>query len=399
MINSEKIEDWIREAEERPASTPLIIRFIANSLAELTAWNEELLNENVVLRSGQRVEEYESRIASLEYQLDLLKRQLKGEAVGVDAFAQTPPLSSSLAALTNLLLYNTQGQFLRVEWNTAEPISGEVIAAFSGGGWDGKSLPAESVPHLLTTSAAEELLFVFDSGRTVTMPVSEIHSTAREDLDWRQAARQELRGNEQLVIASPIARMSLFEYCVQASRKGFVKKVRENTLESYIAKEYIGAGVKQTFDKPCSLTFCNKDDLFVMVTKEGLVWSMEVDQLPVTIEAVLRLDPSDHIVTAFIIHDEQSLLVLTQNGKVLQREKSWLEPASTFKTKGQPLISKERREAGVWVSGAAPVNQEDWGAVLRSDGKLTLHKMADLFASGSVFAGQTEFSVLGLAIR
>jgi DNA gyrase/topoisomerase IV subunit A len=136
-----------------------------------------------------------------------------------------------------------------------------------------------------------------------------------------------------------------------------------------------------------------------MVTKEGLVWSMEVDQLPVTIEAVLRLDPSDHIVTAFIIHDEQSLLVLTQNGKVLQREKSWLEPASTFKTKGQPLISKERREAGVWVSGAAPVNQEDWGAVLRSDGKLTLHKMADLFASGSVFAGQTEFSVLGLAIR
>ena len=79
MISPDKIEEWIREVEERPSSASLILRYIANRLSELASWNEELLAENIELRSGRKVEEYESRIASLEYQVGLLKRQLGGE--------------------------------------------------------------------------------------------------------------------------------------------------------------------------------------------------------------------------------------------------------------------------------------------------------------------------------
>ena len=81
LINRDKIDEWIREVEERPASAALIIQYIANRLSELAAREEELAAQNIELLSGRKVEEYENRIASLEYQLELLKRQLGGEVI------------------------------------------------------------------------------------------------------------------------------------------------------------------------------------------------------------------------------------------------------------------------------------------------------------------------------
>lgn len=76
MISPDKIDEWIREVEERPSSAALIIRYIANRLSELASRDEELSAQNIELLSGRKVDEYESQIASLEYQLELLKRQL-----------------------------------------------------------------------------------------------------------------------------------------------------------------------------------------------------------------------------------------------------------------------------------------------------------------------------------
>src|SRR5574339_1296429 len=75
MSFSNKIDEWMREAEARPESAVTIVRLIARRLRELTERNEELLVENIALQNGTRVEEYQKRIAHLEYQLDLLKRR------------------------------------------------------------------------------------------------------------------------------------------------------------------------------------------------------------------------------------------------------------------------------------------------------------------------------------
>ena len=96
MITPEKIEEWIKEAEQRPSSAPLIIQFIANRLRDLAGRNEELLAENIALLTGKRVEEYQQRIAHLEYQLELLKRQLKGELSEADLQLCPSPLPSQL---------------------------------------------------------------------------------------------------------------------------------------------------------------------------------------------------------------------------------------------------------------------------------------------------------------
>jgi DNA gyrase/topoisomerase IV subunit A len=399
VITPEKISEWLKEVEERPTSGSIIIQYIANRLSDLTARNEELLAENIELRSGRKVEEYESRITNLEYQLDLLKRQMGGQAA-----ADVRPDETS-----SLLIYTPQGEVLRVEFNAAELVSGGTAAGFREG-----EVSAGMHPRLLATGSLQELLCVFDSGRTQTMPVSAIPSAGPEGLSWRQAPSSqpsgqvpllEPRGVEELAFLLPIARMALSDFAVQASRRGFVKKIKRSLLENYISKDYIGSGVKLPSDRTCDMAFCNESDLFVMVSREGFLFSMPAADLPFSVEEALRLGMADHIVSAFAVNPdpaaggpELSILVVTQTGKVVTRNVSWLEPAGSFKSHGQPVFSKERRSSGVRVAAAALANEADWGLALSSDGKIAAHMIADLLGSGTLPVDQPSGEILGFSV-
>ena len=388
MINQNKIDEWIREVEERPASAALIIQYIANRLSELASREEELSAQNIELLNGRKVEEYDNRIAILEYQLELLKRQLGGEII-LPTEKQAPKPSIETI---NLLTYNPFGQVLRLELNPATLASGMVITRINTHG----DL-VDIRPNILVTSLNEELLFLFDSGRTEGIPISSLPLSSPDNLDWQQAYVQEPRLKEELAAIHPIARMSLFDACVQASRRGFVKKIKTSYLASHVTEKYIGSGVKMPADRTCSLTLADKDDLYVMVSQEGYIFSMLVDRLPVAIEEVIHLGITDHIVAAFVAGRKPSLLFITQNGKAVNRDTSWLDQASSFKTKGQPLLSKERREAGTRVVGAAPASDGDWGIFLQSDGALTAYNLLELLAAGSVPAGNQSTAILSFA--
>jgi len=67
MSFTNKIDEWVIEAETRPESASLIVKLIAKRLRELTERNEELLAENIALQNGTRVEEYQKRIVHLEF--------------------------------------------------------------------------------------------------------------------------------------------------------------------------------------------------------------------------------------------------------------------------------------------------------------------------------------------
>ena len=108
-----------------------------------------------------------------------------------------------------------------------------------------------------------------------------------------------------------------------------------------------------------------------MVSQEGYIFSMQAERLPTAIEEVIHLGITDHIVSSFVVSRKPSILFITQNGKAVHREASWLEPANSFKSKGQAILSKERREAGIRIVGAAPVEEADWGVFLQEDGSLT----------------------------
>ncbi len=95
--------------------------------------------------------------------------------------------------------------------------------------------------------------------------------------------------------------MALSDFAVQASRRGFVKKIKRVLLENYISKDYIGSGVKLPSDRTCGMAFCNETDLFVMVSREGFLFSMPAADLPFSVEEALRLGMADHIVSAFAV--------------------------------------------------------------------------------------------------
>ncbi|MBN1146620.1 MAG: hypothetical protein JXA78_05150 [Anaerolineales bacterium] len=372
-----QVEEWIREIEERPASAPAMIRHIAKRLSELTGKNEELIDENVALRTGKKVEEFESRIAILEQQLEMLKRQVGGVA------------STARIETLSLLIYNALGQVLRVRVDPNELSPALRLANFPQG-----IARLDEAPQLLVVDSQEQLLFVFDSGRTVSTPVAETPAASHDQLDWEQAFYQEPRGSESLATILPIGRMALFEFCVQVSRRGFVKRFKKDFLQACIANADVGSGVLLASDRTCNLALCNGDDVLVMVSKEGYLLSVEVSQLASTITETQRLNVTDHIVSAFMPGEKTSILAITQNGKALHRDASWLEPTSSRRILGKSILSQARRQAGVCFAGAAAVDETDWGVFLTSSGRLTLHRMGDVFGRGAVLDDSSGLEVV-----
>jgi DNA gyrase/topoisomerase IV subunit A len=378
LIDPRKIDEWIREVEERPASAEGIIRLISNRLSELDRMNEQLRDENIQLQSGKKVEEFQRRIDILEYQLDLLKRQLTPETVSVEP-------------ATDLLIYNSQGQVLRIEAGFRETGSrlGSFLQIIDLGNLN---------PRLLLVEEQEEALYLFDSGRVTTLPVAQIPKVEPDKLEWKDAFLQEPRIGEELVAVLPVARMSLFDYCIQASRRGYVRKVAEAFFENHLSRGFIGSGVRLETDRPGGLSFGNKEDLFGMVSREGILFSMEIARLPATVEEAVKLEPTDHIIALFNTRAKSSLIFVTQNGKVIHRDLSWLEPATALKYKGQAILSKERRARGIRIVAAAPIVEDDWGAALLNDGNIYFYRLRDLFNTGSILEMNANAEVLSFTV-
>ncbi|MFZ6029704.1 MAG: hypothetical protein ACOYYS_18475 [Chloroflexota bacterium] len=388
MITPEKIDEWIQEAEARPWSAAMLIRHVANRLNEVTQWNEELQAENIALRSEKKVEDFERQIAALEYQLDLLKRQLGGEAV-LDLPAPLPR-----AETLDLLLYTPQGRVLRFTMDVERLESGLVLAELAAG---------DPSVRMLVASSTEELLFAFDTGRVVTMPVGDIPLAAAEgqpfppagpmQADWEKAYMQLPIGSEELVHLLPIARLPLYDSIVQVSRKACVKKIKESLFKGYLTRLYIGSGVKANVDRMFALAMCQPDDAVVLISKEGFMTRLAVADLPITIEESLRLGITDHLVAAFAVGEKPSLLVVTNNGKAIHREQGWLQ-SGPLKSKGYAAFSEARRRAGIQVVGAAAVAEDDWGLALLADGRVVCLRIANLMAHGALLPGEEPVQVV-----
>lgn len=372
MITLEQIEEWIHEVEQRPSSAALIIQYIGKRLLDLTGRNEELLSENIELRTGRRIEEYEKRIANLEYQLDILKRQVGQAGGGL-------PSVGTASSAANLILYNREGKVIRVEIPTNRLKAGQVIVTIPQDDIGGAGLP-----RLLVAGPQDELLFVFDSGRTETCPVFDLPVCREDHVDWQQSRLVEPRGSEELSVVFPVSRMALFDYCVQVSRRGCAKRMMKTSFESHVTNSFIGAGVKAKPDRTCCLVFAGKGDRLVLASREGFLANLAIDDLPYTIEEVIRIAVTDHILTAFRLEEKQVMIMITNNGKVLQRETGWLPPVESFRSKGTAVFSQSRREAGIRAAGVACAAENDWAVLFISDGRILTYRIAQLAGAGVV---------------
>jgi DNA gyrase/topoisomerase IV subunit A len=366
-----KIEEWIKEVEERPGSALTILKLIAGRLRDLTEKNEALLAENIALQDGSRVEEYRKRIIHLEYQLDLLKRRLNLTGEELAALAAEPA-----AVPLALLVYNALGRILRIEPGSGTGSSGHLGGELSAGG---------EMPRLLALPANEELLLLFSSGRVRTCPVEEIPAQPGGEWALEQASLpDEPHAGERLACVMPLSGLALADFFMQTSRRGCIKKTMTSMAETIFENHFLGKGAIQRLDQPLDVILCRKKELFALVTQEGRLLGLNVDELPYSVEERIKLEAHDHVVAGFTIRPEQLLLCLTQTGKVISRSASFIEPAKSSASRGQALIPPARLEQGVRFIGAAAVGETDRLAVLDAAGNLSLHAQADLTGAGVI---------------
>ena len=381
---TEKIDEWMKEAKERPESAITIVRLIARRLRELTERNEELLTENIALQNGTRVEDYQKRIAHLEYQLDLLKRRFGAD----ESLLAELPVNNIEASTLSLLVYNTYGRIFRTPAlapGASVEINSDVQAL---GRIADETLQNSDQPRLLAIPSNEEVLLLFTSGRVSTCAVNDI-STIEIGSEWtwdKATLPDEPRAGEFLACIMPISRLPLSEFFLQVSRRGCVKKTMTSMAQSILGNHYLGKGALQKSDQPFDVTLCQKKDLFGFVTLEGKLLGLDVDELSYSAEERIKLTASDYVIASFVPHPDESMLFVTQTGKVIHREQDSLELSKSPLAKGQALIPPSRLEQGVRFIGAASVRDADRIMVLDSKGNLNLHIAETITGSGSIEA-------------
>ncbi len=374
MTTRSSLEDWIREINERPESAPGIIRAIANRLIELEKVNEALRAENIELRIENKVEEYENKITNLEYQIELLSRQVQQH------------LPTSTVEGKELLIFNRHNQVLRKDIADPKDLSpGQMIAHFS----EGSSLRENEV-RLRSFGSSEEILLIFDTGHVIANPITSLPLIPGEEVNWDQAYQEDPDSIEELVNILPISRLPLFEYCVQMSRRGFAKRMPAKSFNTYIAQKNIGTGIRQQPDKPFNVTLCNAEDTYVIVSKDGYIVSMTVEKLPFAIEPVINLGANDYIIASFVIAADESILIVTRDGKIVHRDSSWLSPANSFRTQGQSIFSRKVRERGTQVLTAAPIKAGGWGVCLTEIGHIMVFDIEDILNQGVLRKGEED---------
>ncbi len=378
MTFSDKIDEWIKEAETRPGSALMILKLVANRLRDLSERNEELLAENIALQNGTRVEEYQKRLTHLEFQLEMLKRRL-----GEDGALLAEPPSG---AAPSLLVYNAQGYIFRLEVSSELSVLGRITGELSAEG---------ELPRLLAVPGDEEVLLLFTSGRISTLSVASLPLVETGgEWAWEQAALpDEPHAGELLACLMPLSRLPLSDLILQVSRRGNLKKTLTSLAQTVLGNHYLGRGAIQKADQPFSAALCRKKERFALVTCEGRLLGLEVDDLSFAAEERIRLETLDYVVAAFALQADESLLCLTQNGKVILREGGSLEVAKSPQSRGQALISPSRLEQGTRFIGAVAVREVDKLVVLEAEGRLTVHLVREVTGAGSVGSGALILSV------
>jgi hypothetical protein len=216
---------------------------------------------------------------------------------------------------------------------------------------------------------------------------------------WNAAALpDEPRAGEFLIGVMPVSRLPLSDFFLQVSRRGCVKKTMTSMAQSVLGNHYLGKGTLQKSDQPFDVTLCSKKDVFAFVTIEGKLLGLDVDDLSYSAEDRIKLTASDYVIGSFVPHPEESMLFVTQTGKVIQRECDSLELSKSPLAKGQALIPPSRLEQGVRFIGAASVREADRIAILDSKGNLKVHLAESIIGAGSVEAEGLTGVVLSIGV-
>jgi DNA gyrase/topoisomerase IV subunit A len=377
MINRSKIDDWIRQVEATPIVAPLLIRQIMDRLIELDQANESLRAENLELSSGNRVKELEKKISELEFQVDLLKRQLSGHTSEIREIA------------ISLLVFNDRGQVVRLALNQETFSGSQPFATVSG------------IPHIqsrnfymTTVFEFDQLLLVTSSGRTMTVPAEMIPAAVNNQPDWSASYQVDLHTQEELIWILPITRLHNFNHCIQVSRFGYGRKIDVQFFKTFIANHNLGKGTKFNFDRTLNLILSNDDQTLVLASKAGNLISLETASLPISLTEIIKFKVGDYAVSAGLVANDQVLVGVTHTGFAFLQSLEGVKAGKSFKHKLAPGAGDGEGS----LVGAIALFPKDWVVLYREDGTLTSVRASAISSKGSLLDEHNASSILAIAV-
>jgi hypothetical protein len=163
--------------------------------------------------------------------------------------------------------------------------------------------------------------------------------------------------------------------------------------QSILDNHYLGKGTMQKSDQPLDVTLCQKGERFAFVTFEGHLLGLGVEELSYSAEERIRLTASDYVIASFLPRPEESILFVTQTGKVIHRQSDSLDLSKSPLARGQVLIPPSRLDQGVRFIGAASVRDQDQIVVLDAAGNLSVYLAEAVTGAGSIEAGGQILSI------
>lgn len=154
--------------------------------------------------------------------------------------------------------------------------------------------------------------------------------------------------------------------------------------QSILSNRYIGTGVLNPPDKLLDILLCKKSERIILVSREGYLQCLDEKSVSPSLEEMMRLGMSDYLVSGFIAPADKSILMMTQIGKCVFKSMQDIEVTAPGKSKGQAMISAQRREKGVRVVSASATGESDWAISLDQDGNLSLFAMKEILNTGVV---------------
>ncbi len=391
MVDRKKIQAWIKEIEQRPSSAALILNYIGNRLEELTSKNEELQAEIFALQSGNRVGAYENKIAHLEYQIDLLKRQ--GFAIDPESSTEAHKAILTLnnsKDFSKLLIYDSTSRVAKLDFSPNLHQKFTEIGQLT----NIDSIQPETF-RIVSALPNEELLFVFDSGRVATVGIEKISlaqaqltaddKVEKRILSWDNVGKPiNTNGGEHLSCISSFSQLPFSDYFFLISRRGYSKKIRTSMANSIISNHYIGTSIQSKPDCLFTMSLVQSDEKLVVMSQEGFLLGISNQSIPVSLEEIFKLNISDHVVAFMKPKRDEYILVMTNIGKTAQIMVEQIEMVNSIRTRGQGFLSTKRKNQGVRVIGAVAARDEDMGIVIDQFGNISAITIGELADAGTL---------------
>jgi DNA gyrase/topoisomerase IV subunit A len=321
MINKEDPSEWLAQIELTPASAPVIVRTLLSRVKSLDEYNEELRNENIVLREKIDTKAHQKEVEELRRQLRALGRLAKD-------FVLDQAMNDIVIA------WSDKGFVFALELEQLK-VGELILIPYSN------KLSTQRI-RLLSVSSDDDVLYLTNTGRVGIFEVQPLLNISRENRVWQKLPDLKLGEKEFIALMLPIGMLPFSESLITLSVMGYARGIHKLMINQFLQNAQFGTGVKDVRDVQAfaCLIFDKKADVLIFTSQGNYLRFASASIGPPVVQA-LKTDFLDDVIGIVPSDPSRSqVLVIDANGQAARRSIGDF-PTRTIGVKPQPAFSAE----------------------------------------------------------